>query len=332
MKKIKLVVLFILILTLNYSSEHLPDEYEVFGIALEGPAADRNAEISSLTWYQDYLIIMPQYPDFEDKSGIGKLFAIPKKELIAYINKEITEPIKPLEIKINISFFANTISGFEGFEAIAFFENKVFMTIESEPEAVFGYLVRGEIMPDMSEIILDTTRITTILPQENIPNASEETILVTKDRIITIYEGNGEIINPQPVAHVFDHELNPITMIPIPAIEYRITDATIIDENHEFWVINYFWPGDRESFQPGKDELSILYEKGKTHQESEIVERLVQLKYENEEILLTPEPPLQLKLIDEARNWEGLVRLENYGFIIATDKYPKTILGYIITQ
>jgi hypothetical protein len=121
-------------------------------------------------------------------------------------------------------------------------------------------------------------------------------------------------------------------MIPIPAIEYRITDATIIDENHEFWVINYFWPGDRESFQPGKDELSILYEKGKTHQESEIVERLVQLKYENEEILLTPEPPLQLKLIDEARNWEGLVRLENYGFIIATDKYPKTILGYIITQ
>jgi len=43
------------------------------------------------------------------------------------------------------------------------------------------------------------------------------------------------------------------------------------------------------------------------------------------------QPPIQLKLIndDNSRNWEGIVRFGDEGFIIVTDKFPSTILGFV---
>ncbi len=29
------------------------------------------------------------------------------------------------------------------------------------------------------------------------------------------------------------------------------------------------------------------------------------------------------------RNWEGIVRLENRGFLLMTDKYPETLFGFV---
>jgi hypothetical protein len=41
-------------------------------------------------------------------------------------------------------------------------------------------------------------------------------------------------------------------------------------------------------------------------------------------------PPIQMELTsDDARNWEGLVRLDERGFLIMTDKFPETILGFV---
>jgi len=34
---------------------------------------------------------------------------------------------------------------------------------------------------------------------------------------------------------------------------------------------------------------------------------------------------------NDARNWEGIVRLDNRGFLLATDKFPTTILGFVPT-
>jgi hypothetical protein len=38
---------------------------------------------------------------------------------------------------------------------------------------------------------------------------------------------------------------------------------------------------------------------------------------------------LELVSDDDTRNWEGLVRLDDYGFLLATDKYPRTILAFV---
>ena len=40
--------------------------------------------------------------------------------------------------------------------------------------------------------------------------------------------------------------------------------------------------------------------------------------------------PIQIELDEKAsRNWEGIVRLDDRGFLVATDKYPEMILGFI---
>ena len=159
---------------------------------------------------------------------------------------------------------------------------------------------------------------------------TDETLLVASDRLVTIYEANGRVVNPEPVAHLFDPALAPVGTIPFPSIEYRITDATALDGANRFWAINYFWPGDTK-LKPGLDPLAASFGEGSTHAQFTTVERLVEFQYDDEGISLTSAPPLQLELIDDdhARNWEGIVRLSDRGFLLVTDKHPETILGFV---
>ncbi len=48
-------------------------------------------------------------------------------------------------------------------------------------------------------------------------------------------------------------------------------------------------------------------------------------------ITVSDQPPIQLVLRGDgqSRNWEGIVRLDDRGFIIATDTYPETILAFV---
>jgi hypothetical protein len=44
-------------------------------------------------------------------------------------------------------------------------------------------------------------------------------------------------------------------------------------------------------------------------------------------------PPIQLKMDQvEGRNWEGIVRLDKLGFLVVSDKHPRTILGFVPTK
>ena len=43
----------------------------------------------------------------------------------------------------------------------------------------------------------------------------------------------------------------------------------------------------------------------------------------------TPHIELELEGEKTSRKWEALARYGNKGFIIATDKYPTTILAYV---
>ncbi|OQY37114.1 MAG: hypothetical protein B6243_01430 [Anaerolineaceae bacterium 4572_5.2] len=112
-------------------------------------------------------------------------------------------------------------------------------------------------------------------------------------------------------------------------IEYRLTDATKLDGDNRFWAINYFYPGD-EDLTPASDPIVETYGEGETHSANDGVERLLQFQYADSGISLTDAAPIQLKLLEEdLRNWEGLVRLGDSGFLLMTDKYPGTILGFV---
>lgn len=309
-------------------------EVPVTEIPLSGPLVQRSAEVSGLAWYGDYLILLPQYPDFSVQEGNGAVYALPRVDLLAWLDGATAGPLQPVPVPFVAPGLADQVDGYEGYEAIAFLGGQAFLTIEADTAGgMRAYLVTGQIAPDLSALTLDTASLTEIPPQSAIENKSDEALFVAGDRLVTIYEVNGASVNPSPLAHLFDTSLAPAGTIPFPQIEYRITDATALDSEGRFWAINYFFPGDTE-LRPERDPLAERYGWGPTHTPEGAVERLVEFQYAGSGIDLVDRPPIQLELPGDVlgglgRNWEGLVRLDGRGFLLMTDMFPDTILAFV---
>ena len=78
-------------------------EHRITPIALEGPLADKKAEISSLVWYQDNLILLPQHPTFNEDGSF--LYALPKSAIEAYLDGESDEALRPQAIPFSTPDF-----------------------------------------------------------------------------------------------------------------------------------------------------------------------------------------------------------------------------------
>jgi len=293
-------------------------------IPLAGEVADAAAEVSGLAWHGDSLILLPQYPE-RFGEGDGTLFALPKADILNYLDGKSTAPLTPVSIKLSAAGLKESIPNFQGYEAIGFHGDQIFMTIEAgEGADMRGYLVGGTIAEN--EIKLDTSRVVEIPLPIDSENHTDEALVVTEDKALTFYELNGADLVPQPAAQVFDFELNPETSISLPHLEYRLTDAVFADG--KIWVINYFFPGDTDML-PKVDPLAQTFGEGATHAQYDQVERLVELNYGDSGIMLTDFAPIQMTLVEDSRNWEGLVMLDQRGFLVATDKYPGTLLGFV---
>ncbi len=325
-------LILILILLQNNISASNNSEQAIQVIELSGPIANSKSELSGLAWYGDNLILLPQYPDSFSLENNGCVFSLSKKNILDYLFGKNKTALKPKKINFSAPDFNNILDGFEGYEAICFSGNNVFLTIEVENnEGVESYLIKGEITTNLNEIKLDSTSLTKIPFDLNISNMAHETVTIIKNKIIAIYEANGKNVNINPKANQFDFFLKNVEQLDFPPIEYRITDATDVDQNGFFWVINYFYPGDKAILKPGLDKLSQQYGQGQTHQQNEAVERLVKLQMDTQGIHLSNTPPIQIELNEgkDSRNWEGLVKLDEKGFLLATDKFPETILAFI---
>ena len=324
-------------------SAAVPAEQHVRPIQLAGPVADRAAEISGLTWYGDTLVILPQYParfavdsdtvDAQSRGGDrGALFALSRDEIEAYLDAASPAPLRPRAVPFLAPGVPGTILGFEGYEAIAFRDGRVFMTIEFEHEMdIQGYLIAGTIAPHLGGVRLDTTTLQPLPSQTRIGNLSYETLLLVPGGVVALQEANGTVVNPYPEAYVFDPTLTVRDSLQIPNLEYRLTDATSLDTDGRFWALNYFYPGDRALLQPAPDSLAMVFGTGATHRRFHTVERLVELQYTGDEIVHTDHAPIQFELLgdDRPRNWEGIARLGTRGFLVATDKYPETMLAFV---
>ncbi len=312
------------------SSTPNPDvtEVAVIEIALDGPITDANAELSGLGWYGDTLILLPQYPDFSGTETA--VYAIPKATIEAYLDGSATEPITPTSIPVIVDDLSNQISRFEGYESIDFIGEDAYLTIEASGGGMRAYLIKGSIAPDLSTLTLDASNLTKIDRQAELGNKSDEALLVTDTQIVTLYEANGVEVNESPIAHLFNTDLSAAGTTSFPNIPYRVTDVTRLDENGRFWAINYNFPGS-EDVQTDNDPLTQTYGEGATHAQSDRVERLVEFQYDADGITMIEQAPIQLQLLDgdDSRNWEGIVRLNDQGFLLVTDKFPTTILGFV---
>ena len=302
-------------------------EQPVILIPLNGPIAHEDAELSGLAWQDDTLILLPQYPDRFGKDD-GVLFAIPKSIILDVVDRKSKGPVTPTFIQFFASNLERSIHDFEGYEAIGFSGENVYLTIESgKDENMMGYLVGGKISADQSEMHVDPASLVEIPPPVLIDNRTDESIIVMEDRILTFFEANGKQFNANPVAHVFGLDLSPQGNISFPNLEYRVTDATLGPDGR-IWVINKFAPNDTDIL-PRSDPVAANYGRGNTHKKYPQVERIVALDKGAAGLTLADLPPIPLELIEDVRNWEGLVALDNRGFLLVTDSSPGTMLAFV---
>ena len=313
-----------LIIAIVSSSLIFGKEAKVQEIKLLGLITDRKQEISGMDWYQDRLFLLP-----ENMGGF--LFSISKAEILDAIVGGKGVPITPKKTRFKTPDYSSLIKGFDGFEAIAFDGDKIYISIEAEHNGkMIAYLVWGKIDSKSLEVNINEKSLQPISTPIQLENISFESLLINDKDIIMIYEANGLNLRKNAKQTVFSHKRKNTSQIDFPNIEYRITDVTRIDNNGRFWAINYFWPGDKKLLIPGKDNVLNKIKQGSSHSRSDQIERLVEFQLNKDEISISDTKPIQLFLESSAsRNWEAVARLDDRGLLIATDKHPKMILGYV---
>jgi hypothetical protein len=317
-------------------------------IDLAGPAADRLAEMSSLTRFGPDFVLLPQFPGrYHDlAAGVdeeattetaGHLFALAESDVLAALDGGESSPLEPRAIPFTATAAVVGIPGFEGFEAIAFLEDQVFLTVESQTDedGTKGWIVAGTFELDgdgrVSAIRLDERAPVAVPLPRDLDNMSLESLLVTEGGLLTFFEANGANVNPEPMDQRIGFDLALKDQVPFPVVEYRITDATEADAEGCFWAINYMFPGDAATLQPAEDAIAARWGEGPTHAQYDQVERLLELCYADGRLNLADRAPIQLQLVDAetSRNWEGIERLGERGFLLVTDKFPATILSFV---
>ncbi len=291
-------------------------------IPLSGLITNPKQEISGLDWYQDQLVLLP-----ENLGGF--LYMIPKEQLIQSLENKT--PIEPKQPSLFSPDYSKFINGFEGLEAIAFHGNDVYITLEAKDDKTMrGYLAWGTIDPISKEVTIPENNLLELETPVQVKNMTYESLLIHQNQIILFYEVQG--LNLQQSVWQYQVSLDDfsVSKIEFPHLEYRITDVSRLDENKKFWGINYLWPGDKKRLNPAPDPITLIFGEGDSHKNSDAVERLIEFEFNEDKIQLSGREPIQIELDEKAsRNWEGLVRLDDRGFLVATDKYPKMILGFI---
>lgn len=309
------------------------EEIPVTLIPLAAPLDQPAAEISGLTWCKDTLIVMPQYPDRLNENGISHLYGIEKMGVYGFLNGTKTDPLSAQKIVLEEADLRTKIPFFDGYEALACQDNQLWLSIEAgSPKTAYqGYVVKAEFIQNASQAIIriDTKQIWSIPSNSGLHNMGEEALLLAGNQVLTLHEINDPRLMSSAQASSININNGLQSSTPFPHLPYRITDSTELDEQNRFWVMNYKYSGDKFS-RSATDLLVEQYGEGASHKQYYNVERLVEFEITKSGIKRVERAPLQLQMIDvEGRNWEGLVRLDNRGFLIATDKHPATLLGFV---
>ena len=312
-------LLIILLLSVVVSNEISFKE-----ISLKGQITDPKQEISGMDWYKNQLVLLP-----ENLGGF--LYMISKQKIFKSIDSSNPQSIEPKKTVFTTPDYSKFIPGFEGLEAIAFNKNDVYITIEANDGGQMqGYLAWGNIDPNTHQVTIPKQNLLKLETPVQIKNMAFESLLIYKNSVIAIYEAQGINLQKSVWQYQISLDEKSVTKINFPNVEYRINDVTRLNKANKFWAINYLWVGDKKYLKPGKDLLMNGHKKGKTHTDFPHVERLIEFTIDENSITLTDSAPIQLKLDkNDSRNWEGIVRLDNKGFLITTDKYPRMILGFV---
>lgn len=315
--------LIILVLSISVS---IGKEVKTIPFILSGEAGNKKLEMSGLTWAGETLLLMPQYPNLDEPILYGVHNSVIKDRIN---NPQI--PINSEEYSMQLNNLVDLVPGFQGFEAVCYVRGKLYFLIEAEVNrSMSSYLVSSIINKKEKTINFLTEKLIKIDVPSKIHNMAFESLLYTRKSLWALFESNGLKANPEPTINTFSLELKPKTKFTFPNVEYRITDFTAVDKNGRFWAINYFWPGYRKYISPEDDIYVQKYGKGETHQKYEHVERLLEFQITDRGVIRSDKRPVEIELEkNNPRNWEGLVKLDDLGFLIISDEHPETIFAFI---
>ena len=294
-------------------------------IRLEGPAAEKRAELSGLATNGTSIWLLPQYPERFEADSNGAIFTVTSNQVVEAVANQ--SALTPQAVAFDDGGLSKSVAGFDGFEAMAVCGRDVYVTIEvrGQPEPA-GYLVRGALTEEDGAVALDPASLTPLPAPVKLDNHSYEADFCTPDNVVALYEANGRKVNAHHAVLVFDRDLNPMGSKAFPPLEYRVTDATQPDQQGNFWVMNYFFTGDKQKLKPEPD--AWIAPSGQSVAAG--VERLIKLHWSPETgIQLTDKQPLWLQKSDQERNWEGAVVVGDEGILLVTDSFPQTLLGFV---
>lgn len=268
-------------------------------IALSGSITDPKVQISGMAWHGEKLVLMPQWAE--------RLYVLSKSEVSQVVDGGCAGQLTPRELKVGPEGFGSAFPGFEGFEAIAIVGDRAYLLAEAKQgDDMFGYLVSGQLTDE--GLTLDLSNVKTLPPATRIKNMGYEALLVAGDRLMVMPESNG---GPR-VAHAFGLDLEPKGALPMPEVSYRLTDSTPADADGNFWVANYHHPGDKG-----------LPDAPRT-------EELVPMRVAADHLEIAGAPRhIALDMTQPARNWEALEKLDDRGFLVMTDEFPRAIFGFV---
>jgi len=299
-------------------------ERPVQKIPLAGKLAEPGAEVSGMAWYGDELVFLPQY-------AVRVLYALSRDTILAYLDAPDEKPLQPYEIAFSHLDLPQRVPGFEGYEAIAFQGNRIYLAIEArERHGMAAWIAAGKVGPELSAIRLDPEHLMRLpleLPLRNM--AVEALVPLPGGDLLALPEANGAVLGQASEAIRISPNLEVVARVAMPQLEYRLTDATPPDRNGAFWVINYFWPGERMLLQAPPLEAADC-SPGPTHQNQPQIERLLQLRYSGNELTTIAHTETYLELeADRPRNWEAIALLEDRGFLLMTDQHPESIFAFV---
>lgn len=285
-------------------------------------------ECSSLTWWGDRLLLVPQQPHDVDPASAPHWYVLERAAIARFLAGEDTTALRPVRLPYHDDGLLEAVEGWDGIEAVAVVGDRVVVSVERVQNGVWGSVLAGGTLLDAPpRVQLDASHRLEIRGDSGRRNFSEEALVVHGSTLLTLHELNGAAANPRRRAHHVDLELQVLGSLPMPAIEYRITDATVADAEGRFWVTNQYWPPEAREVRPLADSLAVVQRAAGVP-----VERIVGLRVNGDRIEVDRQGgvvEIDLRTDGVVRNWEGIARWDSTGFLIATDRYPRTMLAFV---
>jgi hypothetical protein len=304
-------------------------EVAIEPIALAPPLNTKRAELSGLAWDGNTLLLLPQYPE---NFGDGALFALPKAALERWLGGDHSAPLDATPLAFEASGLVDKVEGYQGYEELIVAGDVAYLSVEGKGSdgRMHGYVVRATIDRARAKVHVDVDTLVKLECPTTHDNIGYEALTTFRGDVIAFYEANGPSVVARPCAYRIDipgHSATALTLFPLP---YRITGATPTDAAGRFWVTNVFWPGE-PWLRDGDDPIARRFGKGPTHARFDGVERLVELRVDAAGVVNTDTPPVSLALRDDGRirNWEGIARFDDRGFLLVSDEHPSTILAFV---